>query len=172
MGQKSNNREIWTFLSISIMLSILVFPMVNAQIDGILLHCDKPTEFNVGEQGKITVTIENLLNVKKGFNLRVKECYGNFGAGDSQGFTINSGEKITKSLSVTAGDSDNGRCLIELKESFTNEVDTCYVEIKSLPIEENTYQATNDYQINNYDKKENYWWNNNNWINSFCNNSK
>ena len=33
MEQKSNNREIWTFLSILIMLSVLVFPMVNAEVN-------------------------------------------------------------------------------------------------------------------------------------------
>lgn len=143
------------YLLIALILSTFVLPMISAQINGIVLHCDEDTEFRVGEQGRITVTIENLFDVKKGFNLRVKECYEDFGAGDSLGFTLNGEEKITKTLSVTSGSSDNGRCLIEIKESFTNEVDTCYVNIKTLPLEDDTSNSNNNYQNDNYNKNEN-----------------
>ncbi len=94
-------------------------------------------EFNSGEVGKITVQAENDGDSEGGFNIRIKECTAGFGAGDTFGLTLDSQESQEVTLSTTSSvpeETLTGSCTIEMKESFTNEVAICNVNLKSFPL--------------------------------------
>ena len=97
--------------------------------------CPSTVKFAEGEQGQITVSAKNLGENEGGFNLKVLSCDGNFAEGDTAGITLNGGETKSVTLKTTAqtqlGQTVSGSCVIEMKESTTQKVDTCSVNLEA-----------------------------------------
>lgn len=128
---------------------LIRFPMFRIFVDSDYLELAIPTgkpklicgsgttEFNAGEPGKISIVAKNIGQGEGGFNIRIKNCDSGFSAGDTESFTLKAGASKTITLQTEASVPDSefsGKCTIELKESFTNEVDTCQVNLKALPL--------------------------------------
>lgn len=100
---------------------------------------DSQITFNEGNLngGSFSVKSKNSGSGTGGFTLSVKSCTSGFAAGDSVGFTLGAGQSTTKILKTTgqttSGQSRTGSCTIELKESTTQQTDTCIVDMTVTP---------------------------------------
>jgi hypothetical protein len=97
---------------------------------------DKLT-FNAGETGKVTVKATNIGDAEGGFNIRVKSCGTGFEAGDTKALTLASKASSDVTLKVTSDVPENvltGSCVIEMKESWSQETATCNVQLESNPL--------------------------------------
>ena len=127
---------------------LIRFPMFRLFVDSdyleLIIETGKPKvtcpsekiEFRSGEIGKISVIAENIGREQGAFTLRVKSCDNGLEAGDETGFTLAAGTSATKILKVTSavpepGKKISGNCVIEMKESTTQETATCNANLEA-----------------------------------------
>jgi hypothetical protein len=128
---------------------IIKFPQFRLIVDSDYLRLNIPTgepqitcptsvvKFNEGQLANLQVTAKNVGDAEGGFVARVLSCSGQFSAGDQENLRLNKGQSQSVTLSTTAKTTNNnvekGYCTIELKETITQETDTCIINLEASP---------------------------------------
>jgi len=91
--------------------------------------CPSGVKLNEGDAGILEIGVKNVGDSAGGFNVRIKDCGDGASPGDGLGITLAKGESKNVNLKITGRtiDSNNqeGKCTVELKESTTQQTDTC-----------------------------------------------
>ena len=99
------------------------------------ISCPATVRFQEGDRGEIEVIAENVGEAEGGFNIRVASCTEGFAPGDTEGLRLERDESRRVTLTTTAevppGGRNTGSCIIEMKETITQEVDTCRVNLEA-----------------------------------------